>query len=270
MNADRAVNGHADRAVTIETVDGCPRVVKHYVQADAASVAGSMAALWASPFGRRGYMPEPISIDGGRLVMSFVPGEAIGARGDLGSVPQRLDDIAALLVSLHGSGAVVPRQRHAGKLIRSLGRKAHDIAPDLRSIFGEAVAALDDARPDRERLLVNHGDFSPRNLLDAGSQLVLIDFDRLQMAGAGRDVGYLAAWCWATTLQCDGAGDWAIGEAFGDAYRHAGGVSISRAQMRFHRACALLRIAQSWSALAHTPETARQIIEEAHRQVTQP
>lgn len=137
----------------------------------------------------------------------------------------------------------------------------------LHEGFTNAIAHVAAARPDGEFLVVSHGDFSPRNVLDGAESLVLIDFDRLQMAGPGRDVGYLAAWCWATNAQRGGVGSWALGDAFASAYARCGGLAISPTAMSFHRACALLRIASSWTALADQPLVASRIIEEAVSQL---
>ncbi len=261
MNVDA---GHRDRSVSIEQCDGRDAVVKTYLHADAAAIFAGMTDLWASPFGRvHHHMPEPLSLAGPRLTMTFVAGTPVGARGDLGSVSPRMEDIAQLLVRLHRSEVEVPRQRHAHRLIRSLRRKTADAVPALGRPFAEAVERVDASRPDEEHLVVSHGDFSPRNVLEAADRLVLIDFDRLQMAGPGRDVGYLGAWCWATIAQHDGVGRWELGDAFAGSYRRHGGLEITGTAMRFHRACGLLRIAQSWSALADHPDLALRIIDEA-------
>ena len=69
--------------------------------------------------------------------------------------------------------------------------------------------------------MVSHGDFSPRNVLIGDGGLVLIDFDRLQMAGAGRDVQHLAAWAWVTEVtagRVDPVAGWALGDRFEIAY----------------------------------------------------
>ncbi len=256
--------GHRDRAVSIEQTAGGAVVVKTYLLADAAAIFAAMCDLWASPFGRvHRHMPEPITLAESRLSMGFVSGSPIGARGDLGSTERLLDDVAQLLVRLHRSGVEVGRKRNASGLVRSLERKATEVAKPLGPAFARAVGHVNSTRLSAERLVVSHGDFSPRNVLEADDRVVLIDFDRLQMAGPGRDVGYLGAWCWATIAQGGGQGDWAIGEAFAAFYRLHGGLAISDRAMRFHRACGLLRIAQSWSALADSPDVALRIIDEA-------
>jgi aminoglycoside phosphotransferase (APT) family kinase protein len=260
---------HPDRPVRRDFLDGRPIIVKSYAAADPAEIWKSMAALWASPFGHEfHFMPEPINLMAPCVTMEFISGDPLGARGDLGVTPTRLGDIADLLVRFHSSGVEVERNRTAGKLVRSLRRKQAEMSDDLAAHYADAVSLIAAWPPVAELPVVNHGDFSPRNLLDAGDRLVLIDFDRLQMAGPGRDVGYLAAWCWVTQLQIDGRGSWSIGDAFSSEYATRGGYPIADDASRFHRACGLLRIAQSWSALADRPDLVRAIIDEATRQVT--
>jgi hypothetical protein len=263
-----ALLGHDDRAVQHAQHDGRHVVTKTYTSVDSAEIFRSMRLLWASPFGRRfRHMPEPISHDGSTITMSFVPGHPMGSRGDLGGTPLRLENIADLLVRLHGSGVVVQRQRSASKLIRSLQRKQLDLPEVLVPLYSSVVARAVEQQPFRETLVVSHGDFSPRNLLVDGGRIAVIDFDRLQMAGPGRDVGYLAAWCWVTQLQIRGTGSWAIGDKFTSTYVERGGADILDADLRFHRACGLLRIAQSWSAFADRPDLARRVIVEASCQL---
>ena len=275
--------GHADRPVTAEVRDGVPVILKRYVTADAAEVHDVMRALWASPFGggarvRAGgapAMPEPLALEhGDTIVMRAVPGVAVGARGDLGRSFPAAVECARLLARLHDSGVQVRRRRHAAALLRSLERKADRLRTDpwsLAAPWRTTFDALARLAPEDEVLVVSHGDFSPRNVLvEGGGPVALIDFDRVQMASRSRDVEYWRAWCWATQLLAGDAPDWRCTAPFVDAYVAVGAPGAAAelaAGERFHRAAALLRIAEGWSALRADPHVARRVLHEAERTV---
>lgn len=271
MSPAVTVLGHADRPVTIERGATGAVVTKRYAAGAGFPVFADMTALWASPFGGGGRMPEPRSFDlsTGELRMSFVPGEPLGSRGDLGGTTQHLDGVAGLLAALHGSGAVVGRRRPGRRLLRSVQRKAADLdglGTEVGATFARVAGAAAALVPEREELVSCHGDFSPRNVLVDASALALIDFDRLQMAGRARDVAYLGAWAWTTMLVAGAEPGWELAGAFGDAYERAGGGTHWRSAEQFHRVTALLRIAHGWSALRAEPDLALAVLHEAARQ----
>ncbi len=264
---------HPDRAVTLSRVGARAVMCKAYTDADAEEIHVEMAALWASSFGRDrtpAGMPEPLGCDGGVISMSVLDGSPLARRGDPGTTVERLEEIVELLADLHASGVVLRRRRHATKLVRSLRRKAERIHVDLRSPYQHAIDAMAAAPPADELLVPSHGDFSPRNVLNTPAGLTLIDFDRLQMAGRGRDLGYLAAWLWVTDLQNGIAPDWSVGDRCLDLYTNHSDDRVAterhlRSTAGFHRAAALLRIAESWSAMADRPADAHVVISEAIR-----
>ncbi len=273
MEAGDILNGgHDDRLVTQVRVGERDVVRKRYLRADAAGVFQSMTDLWRSSFGRdRGPnpgLPEPLRLhdDIGGMDMAFVDGPMLGARGDVGSLPDRLRETATLLADLHDSDVVVPRRRNATRLVASLGRKFSDERPEVLAALSNVADRLD------EHLVVSHGDFSPRNVVLAAEGPTLIDFDRLQMAGAGRDVQYLASWCWVTEVvshATDHDAAWTLGERFEAAYvvcrPHAEDeLAASRA---FHRASGLVRIAMSWSSLRDDAVARGTVLDEAVRQL---
>lgn len=157
-----------------------------------------------------------------------------------------------------------PRRRSASRILRSLERKVPELHDSLRVPFAQVVAGLGRRVPSGERLVISHGDFSPRNVLVTRSTLVLIDFDRLQMAGPARDVEYLGAWAWATTCLNGGQPDWELGDRFAAEYELVAGAA-SLEHRSFHRAAALLRIAHGWSALRTRPDVAYAVVAEAAR-----
>jgi aminoglycoside phosphotransferase (APT) family kinase protein len=261
---------HADRLVSAGRFADRDVVVKHYEIADAAAVYADMAALWVSPFGATRTppgMPEPIARDVQTVTMSAVEGDTLGVRGDPRRTGERVGDLAQLIADFHASSVVVPRSRTASKLLRSLARKRDGVGDALRADFDRALTAVTAIAPASEELVVSHGDMSPRNVMESPHGLVLIDFDRLQMAGRGRDVAYLGAWMWATSFLDGGHTSWNFADRFAIEYARRAGLARAEldATAAFHRAAALLRIGQSWSSLAAQPDAARTIVAEAER-----
>ncbi|MBI4934389.1 MAG: aminoglycoside phosphotransferase family protein [Actinobacteria bacterium] len=259
--------GHTERPVTLARLDGRDVIHKRYRDDGGRAVHRAMVALWNSPFGAEREsvaMPEPLAYDPEThtLTMTALPGDAVAARGDLGSTSAELLPVARLLADLHSSGVQVDRRRDAHKLLRSLDRKLTGREDGLL----HRLAAL---APGSEQLCPNHGDFSPRNVLAGATGPALIDFDRIQMAGPGRDVQYLAAWCWVTAVVggADPVESWELGDRFEAAYlahrpHAAADIVAGRA---FHRASGLVRIATEWSSMKSDPAAARTVLDEAWR-----
>ncbi|MFM6849481.1 MAG: aminoglycoside phosphotransferase family protein, partial [Terrabacter sp.] len=268
---------HPERTVARRHVDGRDVVVKRYARGGADEVRAAMEALWASPFGASRpsrAMPEPVArpvaeVPRDEVWMSFVAGEQLATRTDVGDTLLRLADVACLLADLNGSGVVVPRRRTAAKLLVSLRRKRDAVSGRLADDVEAVVARLELSVPPDEPLVVNHGDFSPRNLIVHGTDLVLIDFDRLQMADPVHDVAYFGAWLWAVDRVLGHDGSWAPGDEL--ARRHAAKLDDGRDDderrqaLSFHRAVALVRIATSWTSMRERPDVAGGVLHEALR-----
>lgn len=263
--------GHADRPVTLTVRHGRPMIVKRYPGRDPTAVHNALCRLWSTGLGARKAIPEPIACEGDAVVMSFVEGDPVGARGDVGASCEAGEAAARLLAALHCSGVVVDQVRDASAVARSVRRKLDELITrgQLSRPRADALgSALDDAARaiGPETLVVSHGDFSPRNVLMSPNGLVLIDFDRLQMAGAGRDVAYWGSWIWATRrLAGDSPPAVADGDRFMDLYlRHRPDSSAELARtVAFHRAAALVRIAHGWSALRARPDLVGAILDAA-------
>ena len=268
---------HPERSVARRHVDGRDVVVKRYARGGADEVRAAMEALWASPFGASRpsrAMPEPVArpvaeAPRDEVWMSFVEGEQLATRTDVGDTRRRLADVACLLADLNGSAVVVPRRRTAAKLLLSLRRKRDAVGGRLADAVEAVVARLELSVPQDEPLVLNHGDFSPRNLIVHGTDLVLIDFDRLQMADPVHDVAYFGAWLWATDRVLGRDGSWAPGDEL--ERRHAAVLDDGRSDegrrqaLSFHRAVGLVRIATSWTWMRDHPDCAAEVVAEAHR-----
>jgi aminoglycoside phosphotransferase (APT) family kinase protein len=201
--------------------------------------------------------------------MSFVDGTPLATRTDVGDTPARLADVASLLADLNGSGVLVPRRRTAAKLLLSLRRKRDAVGGALATDVEAVVARLESSMPRHEQLVVNHGDFSPRNLLVRGPDLVLIDFDRLKMADPVHDAAYFGAWLWAVDRLLGRDAGWGPGDEL--AHRHAAQLhdrrdaDERRAALAFHRSVGLVRIATSWTWMREHPDVAADVVGEAQR-----
>jgi hypothetical protein len=258
---------HGDRPVTRVTIDGGAAIRKRY-RDDSTPVYAAMVELWHSPFGEARPcpgIPAPLAHDAqeGTIDMRTVDGEPLTTGGALLRRPALRDQVALLLADLHRSGVQVARRRDPAKVIRQLARR-------LEATEQSFIEPLRRLAPADETLCLGHGDFSPPNVIVTADGPVLIDLDRLQMAGPGRDVNYLGAWCWVTaTLGRDRSVDdaWGLCDAFEAAYltHRPEAASDLVAGRAFHRAAGLLRIATEWSVLRSDPVARTLVFDEARR-----
>ncbi|MGD9792080.1 MAG: phosphotransferase family protein [Acidimicrobiia bacterium] len=279
------LNGHLDRPVTLENRGDGPVVVKRYPNGGAAAIHTIMTALWSSPLGearRPPGVPQPLALEGDRVVMEHVSGHELGTRNE-GWDGSHIAELIALVADFNLCGVTVDRQRGATALVRSLRRKHHELTDqgasvELLSEYHKALDALRSTLPGLEPMVLSHGDCSPRNVIVSGCGLRLIDFDRLQMAGPARDVAYLGAWVWASGLLNEGRPSWELGDELLDRYnrqlmlRRDGSASMLidavAGTTPFHRSASLLRIAHGWSAMAARPDLAIEVCVEARRLVS--
>ena len=135
------------------------------------------------------------------------------------------------------------------------------------------LAVLDDRHADRPVTLVDCAGVPAvakryANVLLADTCHVrLIDFDRFQAAGAGRDVANWGAWIWATMLLQGREPSWEPANDFAASYllhRPEAGSELGLTK-RLHRAAALLRIAQGWSAWETNIDSKQRVVEEANQ-----
>ncbi len=266
-----SISDKDDRSVWTEVRDGSDVVLKRYVVADAAAVYDNMQALWNSSFGAARMppgMPEPLSLDGDTIVMSFVDGAPLAEVGQTALDADRFDAFARLIADLHGSGVVPPRKRSGRKVVRSLTKA--EVGGGLQAAYDAVIAQLADLTPAEEQLVISHGDCSPRNVVVAEGGLVLIDFDRLHRAERGRDIGYFGAWTWARQYQAGETPTWDVADRFLGAYaRHATfDADALTASAPFHRAVGLLRIVKGWPSIVASVEHSERLLTEAQSILT--
>lgn len=262
---------HPGRLARIEQRQGSTVVVKGYPRTEGAAVHAAMTGLWASPLGRGRVggpgMPQPLGFDEhtGELTTAWVPGTPLGEPGRVDGAISRAVEVGNLLAGLHGSGVVVDRVRDRRELSRTVGRQVAGVAADpttpgvVLEAFIEASLAVDRAWVLDEtprRLVLSHGALTPRQVLEGDRNLVLVDFDRLQMAEPERDLAHWAAWLWVSEGAYDAPdttellGDLVCGYAA--AARRA---PADRAALEVHLAVCLVRIAHGWAALRRDPLT---------------
>ena len=273
----RFKTGRPDRAtLALLTKSGAPVVAKLYPEGGGETTYANMQNVWRSSFGQRRTppgLPQPLEYlpESNVLIMERLPGRPLL---ELADAPEETFAAAVrLLAALHESDAQPVTRRSSRAIVRSAKRKAAriaELAPDFVPAINPVVDALEAARAHDSELAPSHGDFSPRNILVAEDRLALIDWDRFQWADPARDVAYLGASCWVTTLRRGDRADWSKLERAVAVYQSVRPDAVLKPQLSFHVAAALVRMAHSLVELwpqeqRLVPELAR----EALRQLAQ-
>jgi hypothetical protein len=237
-------------AVGLRTASGTPAVAKLYPAGGGEVAFGNMLALWRSSFGERRDPPglaRPIEYLGGVdvLVMEHLGGPPLVELDYL--TEEAFGSAVELLAALHGCDAVVNSvPRSASRIVKSLRRKEARIAllaPEHAAGYRAAVDAAEAILPDDGELVCCHGDFSPRNVLQAPDRYALIDWDRLKLSDPARDVAHFGAWCWLRALHERQVRDWSALDRFTAAYAALRpGWALDERRLDFHVAAALLRM----------------------------
>ena len=239
-----------DRLVVgLRTPSGTPAVGKLYPAGGGETAFTNMVALWHSSFGERRDPPglaRPIEYigDAAILVMEHLGGRPLVELDYLAG--GAFDSSVELLAALHGCDAVLSSvPRSAPRIVRSLRRKAEriaELAPEHAGEYRAAVDAVEAAQPRDAPLVCCHGDFSPRNVLQAPDRHALIDWDRLKRSDPARDIAHYGAWCWLRALHAHGAEDWSALDRFAAAYTSLRPDPSLAERLDFHLAAALLRM----------------------------
>jgi Ser/Thr protein kinase RdoA (MazF antagonist) len=275
VDGSRFLTRRPDRlAVGLRTASGVAAIGKLYVRGGGEIAFQNMQALWHSSFGARRDPPglaRPIEyLDGVKvLVMEHLGGRPLVELDYLTAT--RFRNSVELLASLHGCDAVLTSlPRSARRIVRSLRRKEAriaELAPEHADNYRAAVDAAEAAQPrDGEELVCCHGDFSPRNVLEAPGRYALIDWDRLKLSDPARDVAHYGAWCWLYSLHRRKVHDWSALDRFAAAYASLRPASQLDKRLDFHLAAALLRMVASRVELWREESyLIPQLIEEATR-----
>jgi aminoglycoside phosphotransferase (APT) family kinase protein len=226
-----------------------PAIGKLYPAGGGEEAYGNMQEVWRSSFGERRRppgLPRPVEYlpDLRMIVMERLEGRPLVELGAAGRGVA--DDAIRLLASLHSSDARPTRRRSGDRIVRSIRRKSARVAklaPMYAGHFRAVTEALEEHRPSDGELAPAHGDFGPRNLLLVGDRLVLLDWDRLQLADPARD---LAAWGtahWVRALRERRTLDWSALDRAAAVYGSARGDAPAGDRLRFHLAASLMRVA---------------------------
>ena len=234
----------------------------------------TMRTIWASSFGAERQppgLPEPVEYisSAAALVTRRVDGIPLA---ELGLLPAHLVDSAVeLLAELHASDARPERRRDARGVVRSMRRKAMEVAASddrLGHRFAALVGALDCARPDGGTLVPSHGDFCARNILVTDDGPVLVDWDRFRLADPARDVAYFGVWQWASTVERRETPSWSTLERCLDRYDELRPDARVRKRSGFYVAAGLTRVAhamvRTWK---RDTDIVMEVVEEARRHV---
>jgi aminoglycoside phosphotransferase (APT) family kinase protein len=248
--------GRPDRlTVTLAHGSGPMVIAKQVPQGGAEKLFCNMRAVWNSSFGaarKPPGLPKPIDwipeLD--IVIMERVEGKTLA---EIGAPERYFEPAIELMAALHSSDAAGETERGARSVVRSVKRKAEAISsrlPEHTKVVQEAVAAMEANRPKDGLLVPSHGDCSPRNvLMSEGERLVLIDWERFQMADPARDLAYFATWGWPEQLKRGRLPDDSLLKHAVKIYeRDRPGISL-RKQVRFYAAAGLIRRAASLAEL---------------------
>jgi Ser/Thr protein kinase RdoA (MazF antagonist) len=235
--------------VGLRSATGTAAVGKLYPRGGGETAFANMRALWESSFGERREPPglaRPIEYLGDVAILVM---ESLGGRPlvELDYLEERaFASSVELLAALHACDAVLTSvPRSAPRIVRSLRRKSlrvAELAPEYAAGYGAAVGAVEAALPRDAELVCCHGDFSPRNVLQARDRHALIDWDRLKRADPARDIAHYGAWCWLRALHERRADDWSALDRFVSAYSSLRPQAALEERLDFHVAAALLRM----------------------------
>lgn len=270
---------HADRPVLLWPTAGGDVVVKIHPDAAAARAAHAVArSLWRSPFGARRSPPglaEPLLLVArcGAVVSRRLDGATLRAADEVTLRP-RLPEVARLLADLHDSGCALTRQRDARGVVRSMRRKAADLASTPlaggAATVSELIAERLPGLPGPPGGLVStHGDAAPHNVLGGALGLRLVDWDRAVLADPARDLAQFGASVWANAVIDGRAPDWTMFDDLVAAYSR-GRPGLDGARLAVYRACALVRSAHGKTAFRRDPARAAPLLTEAERLLRRP
>jgi hypothetical protein len=251
--------GRPDRpTIALRTPDGRMAIAKAYPPGGAAPAHDNLCRVWRSSFGSRRLppgVPEPLMLleELDLLVTERIDGQPLATSATLER--ERFDNAIRLVAELHSSDAQPAKRRTSRGILRSLGRKLELVtraAPQYAEAMRAVIGVLEGARPNDHELVPNHGDCSPRNVLVTADRLVMIDWDRLQLADPARDVAYFGLWNWKQDLRQGRAPRRARLERAVEIYDQCRPVARVRRRLPFHLAAGLVR--QSASIVHLWPE----------------
>jgi hypothetical protein len=183
--------------------------------------------------------------------------EVPGLRPDFtatSSVDSAVDGAARIAAALHRSGVIASATRSLSDELDK-ARQALDLIQLHDTDLGfwlagilDTVEAVAAETPEASPVLA-HGDFTPSQLLVAGSELGILDFDKMCQAEPGFDVGRFCAYLRVALLKHQHPGGVAVSR-FLEGYGAAADRQVSRARADAYEITSLVRMAaRSWLQL---------------------
>jgi hypothetical protein len=252
LDGTRYPTGRPDRSVLpLRSRGGMSVVGKFYPAGGGEEAYANIQEVWRSSFGERRRppgLPRPVEYlpDLRMLVIERLEGRPLVELTGRGRGVAA--DAIRLLASLHSSDAKPTRRRSADRIIRSIRRKSNRVAllaPSYAGHFRAVTEALEEHRPSDSELVPSHGDFGLRNLLLVEERLILVDWDRLQLADPARDLAFWGTAHWVRALQDGATPDWSALDRATAVYASARGGAPPRDRLRFHVAAGLMRVAHN-------------------------
>jgi hypothetical protein len=186
--------------------------------------------------------------------ISSIPGSRPDLRVEsvLDAAVERAAHVAA---SLHTSGVALGRPRTLdGELARAraavglIRRDAVPLAAWLAEVVDRLGAVAEGTPPQSPTLA--HGDFTPSQLLDAGSQVGILDFDGMCQAEPALDLGRYLAYLRMTVAKSGSSAGDAVTSRFLATYLAVGGRPASEARAEIYAMTSLVRMAaHGWQQL---------------------
>ncbi|MCP1308846.1 phosphotransferase [Paenibacillus tyrfis] len=176
--------------------------------------------IWLMQYsGLKGKLPVPVPTKTGAykceddegiyLLYEYIEGETIG---DKALTAEQVGELSNMIAELHLYGEEIPMETKAIKedftvpfwpqLRNTLEREVHELPPDVRELITPHLKQLNgladtveklsaDLRSRNLRMALCHTDLHPWNLMQAGRQLILIDWEGLKLAPVEADLMFL-------------------------------------------------------------------------------
>ena len=171
--------GSMSVVIRCRAADGRPAVLK--VSPERTRIAHEAAALagWKTP-----HVPAVLAVDehrGALLIEAVEPGTTLAESSAYPSI----ESLVALLTSLHEDGVPDPSYKPVADHVTYLfdaSTKLYDFKPELvelipRELYEQGRQSALDLAADRSHQVLLHGDLTPVNVLDGGSERGLVAID---------------------------------------------------------------------------------------------
>jgi hypothetical protein len=187
-------------------------------------------------------------------LVASVPGRRPNLR-DEAELNAVVDGAALAAAWLHGSGLAFGRARgmefelaRAAQAVEQIRHDAPGLAGWLSSIV-DSLGAAAESMP-AQSLSLAHGDFTPSQILLAGSTIGVLDFDGLGQAEPAFDLGRFVAYLRLALARTGNVAGDSLASRFLEKYRAAGGKPAPQGRIEIYEIASIVRMAaHSWQQL---------------------